>query len=359
MANSTPSPKISSTSPEGKKDSSPRQVVPASLATKHDAPPKTVLLLSASVIDPGTTPNRVPSFLNDEEFEKLAASILLSHGNQEPIQVRPLVTADGAYEFALISGARRLHACKRYGLPVSAIVTDISAEQALVQRLIENNLREPLCAWELGVQVAHIRSTSAYAPSVRELAQLIGIDKAMVQKALDIAALPQEVIEAFSQPRDIRYNDAKALKDLVAQSREEVIQAAEALKGAGLPAKQVIERLTQAVQAPKEPQATPSVEPFNMPQKMTMQVGSQAVGEMVPGKLGELHITLNAYITHAQQLALAEHLERFIARKILQIKVDKSVDDAADVVQKKQNAANDKNVKTATSAGFGNEEVQA
>lgn len=357
MANSIVSSKTAKSLPEGAtKSSSAIAVFPA---TQNASPPKTLHLLSAAVIDLGITPNRVSDSLNDEEFEKLAESISHSRGNQEPIQVRPLKQKDGAFEFALISGARRLHACLRHSLPVLAVVVDITPEQALIQRLVENNLREPLCPWELGVQIAHIRSQATSAPSVRELANLIGIDKSMVQKSLDIAALPQQVVDAFTQPRDIRYSDSKVLKDLVAQSPDEVIQVADTLKGAGLPGKQVIERLTQAVKVAKEADAAPSVEPFNMPQKLALHVDGKEVGDMQPGKLGQLLITLNAYITHTQQLALAQQLERFVARKILQSKEVKPASEAIKEVPHMEDAANDKSVKKASQGGFGNEGTQA
>lgn len=357
MANSFISSKTVKSLPEGASKSS--FTAAASPATQNVSPPKTLHLLSAAVIDPGNTPNRVANFLNDEEFEKLAESISHSRGNQEPIQVRPLKEKDGAFEFALISGARRLHACLRHSLPVLAVVVDITPAQALIQRLVENNLREPLCPWELGVQIAHIRSQATSAPSVRELANLIGIDKSMVQKALDIATLPQQVVNAFTKPRDIRYSDSKVLKDLVAQSPDEVIQVANTLKGAGLLGKHVVERLTQAVQVAKEADAAPTVEPFNMPQKMPLQVDGKEVGVMQPGKFGQLHITLNAYITHAQQLALAQQLERFVARKILQSKETKPVSETMKEVPHMVEAANAKSVKKASKLGFGNEEAQA
>lgn len=234
---------------------------PHPLATNHDSPPEVVLLLDPHVIDPGSAPNRTPDAMDDEAMEALSLSVYLSKGNQQPIHVRLLNQPQGCYQYALISGARRLRACVRQHMQVRALVVDVTSEQALVDRLIENHLRESLSPWELGQQLAYIKAQASADLSIRKLAHLIGINPSMVQKALDIAALPNEVVEAFISPKDIRYADSKALKDLVAASPEAVMEKASQLKGQALPAKQVLEQLGQAAQ--NTPPKEAGVEPFN------------------------------------------------------------------------------------------------
>lgn len=333
----------------------PNTAVP--LATTHETPPEFVLLLDPRVIDPGSAPNRTAESMDDEAMEALSLSILLGKGNQQPIHVRKLPDVQGNYQYALIAGARRLHACMRHNLLVRALVVDVAPEQALVERLIENHLREPLSPWELGQQLAHIKAQASAELSMRKLATLIGINASMVQKALDIAALPMEVVHAFASPKDIRYADSKALKDLVVTAPDAVIEAAAQLQGQGLPAKQVLEQLSQAARS-DTPQDT-GVEPFNIPLQAPLKVQGNVVGEIKADKSGQLLIALQTAMSQPQQQALAQCVEQFIARKVLRIKPSKGEVAAIEVLPKTTQAANDKSVKKAANGSFGNEGVQA
>ena len=325
-------------------------------ATDHDTPPEVVLLLDPTVIDPGTAPNRTADAMDDEAMEALSLSVFLSKGNQQPIHVRLLEQAQDGYQYALISGARRLQACMRQHLQVRALVVNVTPEEALVERLIENHLREPLSPWELGQQLAHIKAQASSDLSMRKLASLIGINASQVQKALDIAALPREVVEAFSSPKDIRYADSKALKDWVATSADAVVEKAMQIKGQALPAKQVLEQLGQAAQ--KTPLKESGVEPFNTPLQAPLKVQGSVVGEIKSDKTGQLLIALQTPMSLPQQQALAQCVEQFIARKVLRIKPENTGAGAVEVLQNTAEAANDKSVKTTARGSHGNEEAQ-
>lgn len=325
----------------------------APLATDHDTPPEVVLLLDPAVIDPGTAPNRTADAMDDEAMEALSLSVFLSKGNQQPIHVRLLEQARDGYQYALISGARRLQACMRQHLQVRALVVDVTPEKALVERLIE----EPLSPWELGQQLAHIKAQASSDLSMRKLASLIGINASQVQKALDIAALPREVVEAFTSPKDIRYADSKVLKDWVATSADAVIEKATQIKGQVLPAKQVLEQLGQVAQKPHLKET--GVEPFNTPLQATLKVQGSVVGEVRTDKTGQLLIALQTPMSLPQQQALEQCVEQFIARKVLRIKPSDPGAGAVEVLQNTAEAANDKSAKTAARGSHGNERAQA
>ena len=320
LSNTTPVAGAADTASASSLNDSPPKVLAAPV---HATPPEYVHLLDPSVIDPGTAFNRSAQAMHDESFEELALSILLTGGNLQPIQVRRLQETQGDDRYALISGARRLAACARHGLQVRVVVIDVSVEQALIARLIENHLREPLCAWELGQQVAHVRQQCGANLSVRKLAGLIGIDHALVHKALDIAALPAEVVQAFASPKDIRYGDAKALKDALAQAPEPVLDMARALKDQQQPAKQVLQSLVKAAQAPDTQQG--GVEPFNTPINVPLKVQGSVVGQIHSDKNGQLVIALQTPMSLPQQQALAQCVEQFIARKVLRLKASEKV----------------------------------
>ena len=77
---------------------------------------------------------------DDEEMEQLVWSIL-TQGLLTPLVVRPL----GSNEYEVISGHRRLHACKKAGIEtVPALVYPMSRDEAAVA-LVDSNLhREKL-----------------------------------------------------------------------------------------------------------------------------------------------------------------------------------------------------------------------
>lgn len=349
--------------PEALSDTQTHPAAQSTLATNHDTPPEVIRLLDPSLIDPGSTPNRTPDSFEDEAMGALSLSISLKNGNQEPIHVRSLAEPRDGYQYALISGARRLHACKQHKLLVRALVMDVTPEQSLLERLVENHNREPLSPWELGKQLEHIKAQPGMNLSMRNLGALIGIDASMVQKALDIAALPIEVVQAFSSPKDIRYADAKKLKDLLGASRDKIIAKSLELKGQGRTAKQVLEDLAQAVQteevaaADKNTQAT--VEPFNTPQQALLKVQGNVVGEIQTDKSGHLVMALQTPMSVLQQQALAQCVEQFISRKVFGIKLVKPEAPAVDVTLQTASLANDKSAKSAANDGFGNEGAQA
>ena len=138
------------------------------------------------------------------------------------------------------------------------------------------------------MQLQHIIDSSD-SISRRELARLVGLDVSVVQKAIDIAALPASVIAAFSSASEIQYRDAKPLKDAVAQARDPVIACAESIKGQEIPSKEVTAKLVQAAEAAAAAalanDQAPGVEPFNTPARpLPIEVDGQTLGSFAIDK---------------------------------------------------------------------------
>ena len=90
--------------------------------------------ISVGLID--KFPNHPFKVIDNEEMEQLAESIR-ENGLQSPIVVRP--KDDGRYE--VVSGHRRLHACKKIGLEkVEAIVKEMSRDEAVIA-LVDSNIQ--------------------------------------------------------------------------------------------------------------------------------------------------------------------------------------------------------------------------
>ena len=276
-----------------------------------------VCLLAVDTIEVGPSPNRTEASFQSDEFFLLDESIVRNRGNLLPIAVRKLlpeeIPQNSPLQYRLISGERRLRACAMHQLPVRAMICDVAPTRELVDRLIENHLREPLSPYELGLQLRHISETGENI-SRRALAHLLGLDPSAVQKAIDIASLPQPVIEAFANPTAIQYRDSKVLKHAVAASHDAVVACAKTLKGQELPSKDSVKKLVAA--------AGPGggVEPFNTSSEPTqIEVDGQVIGTLSTNKKGQTEIHLTLPLNARQQAELVQHLEKFIRNKILKL----------------------------------------
>lgn len=289
-----------------------------------------VMCLDTAKIYEGASPNRLGSAFESEDFDRLALSILEAGGNTQAIHVRRLhadeVPSGSDYEYLLVSGARRLRACRQHGLPVLAMVSSgFVSQNELLHRLAENHNRAPLSPYEFGRQLQHILDQPGQKLSLRAVARLVGSDLAMVSKGLDIANLPSALVECFVSPADIRYADAKPLKDAYAAAPKAVLDAAAAIQAGERPkAAEVVQRLTQAAAdagAAKGPgPKRGGVESFNT----RLEVDGQAVGEMAQNKAGNPVITLELALSDGQREALGRHIASFVRQRVMGLKAPKS-----------------------------------
>lgn len=277
-------------------------------------------------LDPKTIeqkePNRLSEAFDSPEFQDLVDSILNARGNTVPIIVQPLPPAEkvagSPIQYRWFSGARRLKACEVAQLPVRAIVQTTSmTSHAAIDRLLENHLREPLSPYELGMQLLHIQALES-PPSKRGLARLIGMDEGQVLKAIDIAQLPDQVLAAFNSPSDIRYSDAKPLKDACRAAPDAVIKEAELIQDEnGLKPAEVVKRLSQAAAVSSEGQG---VEPFNTPPQtqpeLPLEIDGKPYGKLGQDKKGKPVISLDVTLSPAQQAALGKAIEAFLRRRL-------------------------------------------
>ncbi|MGG2473747.1 plasmid partitioning protein RepB, partial [Rhizobium sp. BR5] len=99
----------------------------------------TIVSLNPADIDPSFIPDRMPS---SEEADAGLVEAIREQGQQVPILVRPHPDFPGRYQVAF--GHRRLRAVSRLGIPVKAVVRDLSDEQLVVAQGQENNERRDL-----------------------------------------------------------------------------------------------------------------------------------------------------------------------------------------------------------------------
>ena len=160
-----------------------------------------VNLISSNPFQPRTN-------IEPEAQEELKKSIL-SNGLIQPITVRR--TKDNKYE--LISGERRLRACKDIGyrdIPAYIIKVD-SNEAMLALALIENIQREKLNPIEIGL--AYKRLMEECYLTQEEIADKVGKDRSTIANSIRLLKLPKEIQDSLIKD-EISSGHARAIINL-------------------------------------------------------------------------------------------------------------------------------------------------
>ncbi|WP_382164062.1 ParB/RepB/Spo0J family partition protein [Hydrogenophaga sp. ANAO-22] len=185
----------------------PTQVVPSDWANRHS-----------------------DSFLGPD-FDTLKQEIASAGGNVQPIKVRPISTGKNAGKFEVVYGHRRHRACLDLGLQVAALVESVDDRALFVEMDRENRQRADLRPFEQGEMYRRALSLGLF-PSMRKLAEEIGVPVSQVSRAHQIAALPPAVLMAFSSPLDIQFRWGAPLAEAVEKRLPEIERIAAELASA-------------------------------------------------------------------------------------------------------------------------------
>ena len=143
---------------------------------------------------------------DDEEMDQLVWSIL-TQGLLTPLVVRPLPT--GKYE--VISGHRRLHACKKAGIDtVPALVTNLDRDAAAIA-LVDSNLHrehilpsEKAFAYKLKMDALNRQGTSRQVGekfSVTQISDATGDSERQVHRYIRLTELIPEILQMVDNGR--------------------------------------------------------------------------------------------------------------------------------------------------------------
>lgn len=136
-------------------------------------------------------PNQPRRNFEESALQDLAASIL-EYGVLNPILVTPL---DGG-TYRLVAGERRYRASKIAGLDTVPAVIDRGEGVGLAKQLVENIQREDLSPLERAQAIGELREAEQW--SIREIASRLGVSKGLVQRSLEILALPDDLQAALA-----------------------------------------------------------------------------------------------------------------------------------------------------------------
>jgi ParB family chromosome partitioning protein len=265
-------------------------------------------LLDPALIVRSRWANRDPKHYESAEFDALKSELQAAGGNVQPIKVRPLPAGpDGVQRYEVVFGHRRHEACRQLGLPVLALVDNVSDQSLFVEMDRENRLRNNLSPWEQGMMYRRALDEGLF-PSNRRLADAVGADLSNVGKALSLASLPDYVVEAFPSPLELQYRWAKPLHDAVQADAEGVRRRAMTIRQTSPrpPAKAVFDRLTGA-DARKGPQAAAGIE---------IVVDGKTAGLVALDAKGVARVTIDPGLVPTDRLTdLAEAVRRFLGEK--------------------------------------------
>jgi ParB family chromosome partitioning protein len=181
-----------------------------------DLKERAMIDVPADLIDDAGVPDRLDA---DEEGIAALAESIRRHGQQVPVLLRHSPNYEGRYE--VVYGRRRVAALKRLGLPVRALVRDLSDAELIVAQGQENAARKDLSFIEKAM-FARAMERKGFARAV--ICEALHIDKTVVSRMLTVAeAVPEALVRAIgaapSAGRDrwlalagrLRGRDARAL----------------------------------------------------------------------------------------------------------------------------------------------------
>jgi ParB family chromosome partitioning protein len=145
------------------------------------------------------------------------------------------------------------------GLPLQAMVTEMTDQQLFESMERENRARKNLSAWEQGTMYRRALDEGLY-PSQRRLAEALGVDVSLVSKSLTLARLPDAVVGAFASPLDIQFRWAQPLAEALQKDPEGVLARAAKVKQSptAVSAAQVLAALVAGLGAPVLNRSTPT-----------------------------------------------------------------------------------------------------
>lgn len=158
-----------------------------------DAGTAGVAELDAELIDPSPFPDRLPDD-GSAAFEEFKKSIA-EDGQRVPVQVRPHPDSVGRYQ--VIYGHRRVRAARELGIPVKALVRQLTDTDLVVSQGLENASRQDLSWIEKAVFARQMEGAGIRA---RDIRGALSIDDPELARMRSVwRAVPNDMIIAIGR----------------------------------------------------------------------------------------------------------------------------------------------------------------
>lgn len=174
-----------------------------------------------------------PFQVKDDEGMELLVQSIQDYGVMTPVVVRPVT--EGGYE--VISGHRRLHACRRAGIEkIPALVRDMERDSAVIFMVDSNIQREGLLpsekafAYKMKVDAMRHQGKRSVQPGQKSsrgaVAENAGESETQVQRYIRLTNLEKPLLALVDEGR-IAFTPAVELSYLKAQEQRDLIETIE------------------------------------------------------------------------------------------------------------------------------------
>jgi ParB family chromosome partitioning protein len=262
---------------------------------------KATRLLDPKRVKQSRYANRHSSSFRDAEFAELKEEIAGAGGNVQPIKVRAISGDSEGPLYEIVFGHRRHAVCLELDLLVLAMIDNIDDRALFVEMERENRLRKDLSPWEQGMMYRKALDDGLYS-SNRQLAGAVKADLGNVGRALALASLPSEVVDAFESPQVLQYRWAKPLSDALATDEDGVKARARNL-AAMVPKMRAADAFNHLIA-----KATPE------PQKVVLEVRGKVAATVILGTNGAVSVAIEAgAISPSRTDSFVKALEGFLS----------------------------------------------
>ena len=198
-----------SDSPSRPKPPAPRGAVGALQSSLSKLQENAVQEIDAAQIDDAGLEDRLG---DDHADHKALMDSLRTYGQQVPVLLRPHATTRGRYE--IVYGRRRLRALRALGLPVKAMVRQLSDDELVLAQGQENTARRDLSFVEKASFAAQLEAEGYDRETI---AAALSIDQPMVSRMLKVGqAIPLAVLRKIGPASGIGRDRWLALVKLIA-----------------------------------------------------------------------------------------------------------------------------------------------
>lgn len=206
--------------------------------------------------------NRDLDHLSEESCRDLIDAFLSAKKQRIPAIVRRLKD-DPDHDFEIIAGVRRwwtvqwLRDHHHPDFEYLVTIQNVSDEEAFRVSDIENRSRKDISDWERAKEYSRALE-EFYSSNQSEMAEHLKISRSWLSRLLDVARLPQQIVDAFPDTHGITVRIARDIKPLTSEKRTLDLMAAESRAivverqdlGTALSAPEVAKRLVRATVSP-------------------------------------------------------------------------------------------------------------
>ena len=184
-----------------------------------DVKEKTLHLVDPARCRMWTRHNRRYDLLNEAACADLLES-LRSQGEQEFPAIVRRVTDDPDYDYEVICGARRhwaisfLRTVEHRPIKFLIDARDLDDEAAFRLADVENRARKDICDYERALDYRNAIETY-YGGVSRRMAERMEVGVVWLSRFLELAKLPQKVVDAYGDIHEIKERHARTLKPLI------------------------------------------------------------------------------------------------------------------------------------------------